>query len=65
MDNVKKPTHPDEANNTQVEPGTCLQKLVGSVRTGVILKDVSLEVLLINDIKNSFGDETTRCTGVS
>ena len=28
----------------QVEPGTCLQKLVGSVRTGVILKDVSLEV---------------------
>ena len=31
----------------QVEPGTCLQKLVGSVRTGVILKDVSLEVFLI------------------
>ena len=29
---------------TQVEPGTCLQKLIGSVRTGVILKDVSLEV---------------------
>jgi len=28
----------------QVEPGTCLQKLVGSVRVGVILKDVSLEV---------------------
>ena len=28
----------------QVEPGTCLQKLVGSVRTGVILKDVSVEV---------------------
>merc|ERR1711892_661206 len=28
----------------QIEPGTCLQKLVGSVRTGVILKDVSLEV---------------------
>ena len=28
----------------QVEPGTCLQKLIGSVRTGVILKDVSLEV---------------------
>jgi len=28
----------------QVEPGTCLQKIVGSVRTGVILKDVSLEV---------------------
>ncbi len=28
----------------KVEPGTCLQKLVGSVRTGVILKDVSLEV---------------------
>ena len=27
-----------------MEPGTCLQKLVGSVRTGVILKDVSLEV---------------------
>ena len=22
----------------QVEPGTCLQKLIGSVRTGVILK---------------------------
>ena len=29
---------------SQVEPGTCLQKLIGSVRTGVILKDVSLEV---------------------
>ena len=27
-----------------MEPGTCLQKLIGSVRTGVILKDVSLEV---------------------
>ena len=34
----------DDDNNVQVEPGTCLQKLVGSVRTGVILKDVSLEV---------------------
>ena len=37
-----------ELNNVfhsgQVEPGTCLQKLIGSVRTGVILKDVSLEV---------------------
>ena len=32
------------ATEIQVEPGTCLQKLVGSVRTGVILKDVSLEV---------------------
>ena len=32
------------AMDIQVEPGTCLQKLVGSVRTGVILKDVSLEV---------------------
>jgi len=28
----------------QVEPGTCLQKLIGSVRTGVILKDVSMQV---------------------
>ncbi|KAK3930702.1 ATP-binding cassette sub-family G member 5 [Frankliniella fusca] len=28
----------------QVEPGTCLQRLLGSVKTGVILKDVSLEV---------------------
>ncbi|CAL4134223.1 unnamed protein product [Meganyctiphanes norvegica] len=27
-----------------VEPGTCVQKLVGNVPTGVILKDVSLEV---------------------
>ena len=31
-----------ELNNVfhsgQVEPGTCLQKLIGSVRTGVILK---------------------------
>lgn len=27
-----------------VEPGTCFQKLVGSVPTGIILKDVSLEV---------------------
>ena len=39
----------NEINNesfslAQVEPGTCLQKLIGSVRTGVILKDVSLEV---------------------
>jgi ABC-type transporter Mla maintaining outer membrane lipid asymmetry ATPase subunit MlaF len=31
-------------SSLKVEPGTCLQKLVGSVRTGVILKDVSLEV---------------------
>nr|CAD7413827.1 unnamed protein product [Timema poppensis] len=29
---------------TQVEPGSCLQRLMGSVKTGVILKDVSLEV---------------------
>ena len=28
----------------QVEAGTCLQKMIGTVRTGVILKDVSLEV---------------------
>lgn len=28
----------------QVEPGTCIQKTIGTVRTGVILKDVSLEV---------------------
>ena len=28
----------------QVEPGTCFQRLMGSVKTGVILKDVSLEV---------------------
>ncbi|RXG60836.1 ATP-binding cassette sub-family G member 8 [Armadillidium vulgare] len=28
----------------QVEPGTCFQKLMGNVPTGVILKDVSLEV---------------------
>ena len=34
----------NHATDIQVEPGTCLQKLVGSVRTGVILKDVSLEV---------------------
>ncbi|KAK8729004.1 hypothetical protein OTU49_008581 [Cherax quadricarinatus] len=27
-----------------VEPGSCLQKLVGNVPTGVILKDVSLEI---------------------
>ncbi|XP_076064875.1 ATP-binding cassette sub-family G member 5 [Oratosquilla oratoria] len=27
-----------------VEPGTCMQKLVGNVPTGVILKDVSIEV---------------------
>nr|CAD7592250.1 unnamed protein product [Timema genevievae] len=27
-----------------VEPGSCLQRLMGSVKTGVILKDVSLEV---------------------
>ncbi|XP_069674885.1 ATP-binding cassette sub-family G member 5 isoform X1 [Periplaneta americana] len=28
----------------QVEPGTCFQRLMGSVKTGIILKDVSLEV---------------------
>ena len=28
----------------QVEAGTCLQKMIGTVRTGVILKDVSVEV---------------------
>ena len=28
----------------QVEAGTCLQKVIGTVRTGVILKDVSMEV---------------------
>ena len=29
---------------TQVEAGSCLQKMIGTVRTGVILKDVSMEV---------------------
>ena len=56
MLNIRPPAHPDvhpdQVNATQVEPGTCLQKLVGSVRTGVILKDVSLEVLVINDVNN-------------
>lgn len=28
----------------QVEPGTCFQRLMGNVKTGIILKDVSLEV---------------------
>uniref|UniRef100_A0A1B6C953 ABC transporter domain-containing protein n=1 Tax=Clastoptera arizonana TaxID=38151 RepID=A0A1B6C953_9HEMI len=28
----------------QVEPGSCMQRLFGSVQTGLILKDVSLEV---------------------
>lgn len=28
----------------QVEPGSCFQKLTGSVPSGVILKDVSMEV---------------------
>lgn len=28
----------------QVEPGSCIQRLFGSVQTGLILKDVSLEV---------------------
>ncbi|XP_063227758.1 ATP-binding cassette sub-family G member 5 [Bacillus rossius redtenbacheri] len=28
----------------QVEPGSCLQRLMGTVKTGVIVKDVSLEV---------------------
>lgn len=28
----------------QVEPGSCLQRLCGSVQTGLILKDISLEV---------------------
>ena len=28
----------------KVEAGTCLQKMIGTVRTGVILKDVSVEV---------------------
>ncbi|RZF36626.1 hypothetical protein LSTR_LSTR007329 [Laodelphax striatellus] len=28
----------------QVEPGSCLQRIFGSVQTGLILKDVSLEV---------------------
>ena len=27
-----------------METGTCLQKIIGNVRTGVILKDVSMEV---------------------
>ena len=27
-----------------MEAGTCLQKMIGNVRTGVILKDVSMEV---------------------
>ncbi|XP_049847501.1 ATP-binding cassette sub-family G member 5 [Schistocerca gregaria] len=27
-----------------VEPGTCMQRLMGNVKTGIILKDVSLEV---------------------
>ena len=31
-------------HNEQVEAGTCLQKMIGTVRTGVILKDVSVEV---------------------
>ena len=28
----------------QVEAGSCIQKMIGTVRTGVILKDVSMEV---------------------
>lgn len=28
----------------QVEPGSCIQRLCGSVQTGLILKDISLEV---------------------
>lgn len=28
----------------QVEPGSCFQKLTGSVPTGAVLKDVSMEV---------------------
>jgi ATP-binding cassette subfamily G (WHITE) protein 5 (sterolin 1) len=28
----------------QVETGSCLQKMIGTVRTGVILKDVSIEI---------------------
>uniref|UniRef100_A0A0K2T2T6 ATP-binding cassette sub-family G member 5 n=2 Tax=Lepeophtheirus salmonis TaxID=72036 RepID=A0A0K2T2T6_LEPSM len=28
----------------QVETGTCMQKMIGTVRTGVILKDVSMEL---------------------
>lgn len=28
----------------QVEAGTCLQRLLGTVRKGAILKDVSMEV---------------------
>lgn len=28
----------------QVEPGSCFQKLTGSVPTGTVLKDVSMEV---------------------
>ncbi|XP_067006823.1 ATP-binding cassette sub-family G member 5 [Anabrus simplex] len=37
-----------ELNNVfhtgQVEPGTCFQRVLGNVKTGIILKDVSLEV---------------------
>lgn len=40
--------HVLELNNVfhtgQVEPGTCFQKLTGSVPTGTVLKDVSMEV---------------------
>ena len=28
----------------QVEPGSCMQRLMGSIKTGVILKDVSMTV---------------------
>jgi ATP-binding cassette subfamily G (WHITE) protein 5 (sterolin 1) len=28
----------------QVEPGSCVQRLLGSIKTGVILKDVSMTV---------------------
>nr|CAD7266794.1 unnamed protein product [Timema shepardi] len=33
-----------DEGGVRVEPGSCLQRLMGSVKTGVILKDVSLEV---------------------
>lgn len=28
----------------QVEPGSCVQRMVGNIKTGVILKDVSMTV---------------------
>lgn len=48
----------------KVEPGTCFQRLMGSVKTGVILKDVSLEVHggEVLAILGSKGDDITMCT---